>query len=304
MNNCTLSNAIVACLTYFDIFQHPLRKEELHNFLRIPISIPQLEQSLQNLLASKSIYLINGYYLLQNDASRITDRLVFEKNADEKIELALKYGQLIQKFPFIKATLISGSLSKHIMREDSDIDFFIISKANRIWISKLFLKIYKILFLGNSKEHFCINYFIAEADLYIKEQNTFTATELATLIPIGCEAAYQNLLKENEWYKAFLPNYAILKRKSLQVAHLEKPLISKGIQQLFFGKWGDHFDTFIMKLHAYRNKKKYVGLTRNKDFELMLRATKSQIKVHPPNHQNVTLRKYRELVEKLTTETN
>ena len=299
MNNITMSKAVLACLAYFNIFQHPLRKEEIVNFLNTPIVDQQLDQALIDLLESKSIFKIDAYYLLQDNPDLVANRIAYERRADEKIEEALKIGKLIQKFPFTRAVCISGSLSKHVMKEDSDIDFFIMSKANRIWISKLMLKIYKFIFLKNSRALFCINYFISENNLYIEEQNAYTATELATLIPLGCEKEYEALMHANSWYKKFLPNFNKNSKKSFDINTENKPITSKIIEGLFGGGWGNFVDTSIMKFNTIRNKKKYVDLKKNKDFELMLRATKDQIKVHDSNHQNVTLAKYNKLIKKL-----
>ncbi len=299
MNNITTQKAVQACLSYFDIFQHPLKKEEIANFLSISCEARELDTAISDLKDANLIFNINDYYSLHNNINLVIDRIAFEKRADEKMKEALHYGQLIQKFPFTKAVCISGSLSKHIMKKDSDIDFFIMAKANRIWIAKLLLKMYKFLFLNNSKDVFCINYFIAENNLSIAEQNTFTATELVTLIPIGCQVEYEKILKQNKWYKEFLPNYTNVSKESFPITAKEKPYVSKLLEMLFSGKWGNFIDTRIMKLHAMRNRKKYAKLKNNKDFELMLRATKNQIKVHPPNSQNVTLAKYKSLINNL-----
>ena len=48
-----------------------------------------------------------------------------------------KWGaSIIAAFPFVRAVGISGSLSKQYADENSDIDYFIITAANRLWIAK------------------------------------------------------------------------------------------------------------------------------------------------------------------------
>jgi hypothetical protein len=66
---------------------------------------------------------------------------------------------------------------------------------------------YKRLFLKGSHKHFCVNYFIDEDHLEIEEKNLFTATELATVLPLYGSQQYTKLIKTNRWLKSFFPNY-------------------------------------------------------------------------------------------------
>ena len=93
------------------------------------------------------------------------------------------------------------------MDEKSDLDFFIITAPKRLWIARTLLVMYKRFFLFNSHKYFCVNYFVDEDHLEIEEKNLFTATELATVIPLYGQVHYTNLLKANPWLKRFFPNY-------------------------------------------------------------------------------------------------
>ncbi len=115
--------------------------------------------------------------------------------------------KLISRFPFVRAVLASGSLSKGYMDEKSDIDFFIITAPHRLWIARTLLVLYKRLFLGGSHKHFCVNYFVDEDHLEIEEKNLFTATELATVLPLYGAEQYKSLIKTNGWVRDFFPNY-------------------------------------------------------------------------------------------------
>ena len=73
--------------------------------------------------------------------------------------------RFISKFPFVAAVGVSGSLSKGYYDSDSDIDFFIITQHNRLWICRTLLMVYKKIFLLNSRKYFCPNYFISSEQL-------------------------------------------------------------------------------------------------------------------------------------------
>ena len=65
------------------------------------------------------------------------------------------------------------NLSKNYFDANSDFDFFIITKPNRLWISRtLYILLFK-LFSKEKQKLYCLNYFISEADLKINDQNLF-----------------------------------------------------------------------------------------------------------------------------------
>jgi len=295
--------AILSCIYYFDIFKYPLKVNEIVKYLNTQSPIENQSQFvaiLDDLVNENQIFHSKGFYSRdQNIEELISNRIEYERRADETVAEALKYGNLIRKFPFIKGVLISGSLSKHVMKEGDDIDFFIISKANRIWASKIFLKLYKVFFLGNSYESFCLNYFISDGNLKIHEKNTYTATELATLIPIGCDDLHLELLNSNYWHKEFLPNFNYKKNNKYTTGDIDIPTSTKFVEKVLSGKIGHYLDNAVMKLHRYWNKRKYAHLSDEKDFELMMRASKEQIKVHPPNGQGKILKSYNKQVAKI-----
>ena len=70
---------------------------------------------------------------------------------------AIKRAKFISKFPYIENVSISGALSKNYYNNDGDIDFFLITQPNRLWIARTLLIIYKKMFLLNSRKYFCVN---------------------------------------------------------------------------------------------------------------------------------------------------
>src|SRR5687767_3468798 len=207
MNTVILNKAItrvdeqiLRTLLYFDIFNYPLKSEEVFNFLGIPALDKSIVASrLRSLTDQKVIFQFGELFSLKNDKALIERRLKGNKEADKYLILAKKKANFIAKFPFVRAVLASGSLSKGYMDEGSDLDFFIITAPGRLWIARTLLVLYKRVFLANSHKHFCVNYFIDEKHLEIEEKNLFTATELATVIPLYGSQQYENLQGINSW---------------------------------------------------------------------------------------------------------
>ena len=101
------------------------------------------------------------------------------------------------------------------------------------------------MFLLNSKKYFCVNYFIDEDHLEIEEKNRFTATEIATLLPIYNAQLYQRFYRANNWIKNYLPHSHQYSSDEIQPA--SNPWIRRLVEGILRGKIGDQLDIFFMK---------------------------------------------------------
>lgn len=133
------------------------------------------------------------------------------KKGNNRAELLLQkvphFAKVISRFPFVKSITISGSLSKYYAGEDTDIDYFIVTEKNRLWIARTLLHFYKkFTFLIGHEHFYCMNYFIDEIALELKDKNIYAAIEIATLIPVYNTQLIQLFKQKNKWLFQFLPN--------------------------------------------------------------------------------------------------
>lgn len=208
LQNEEVVSTIRATLQYFHIFKHPLYLEEIHRFSPMDIPLNELYHALREMVITGAIYVYDNFYMLEDNRELVTRRLEGKQRADALMDEAYRSASRIARFPFVESVCISGSLSKGYANEKSDIDLFIITKKNRLWICRTILHLFKkMTFLWNAQHSFCMNYFIDESKLCIEEQNRFTATELATLIPAYNSFVYRRLIDENRaWLVNMFPN--------------------------------------------------------------------------------------------------
>lgn len=146
-----------------------------------------------------------GFYALDKQALR--NRIDHLSLNAKRLATAHKVGALIQRFPFVRGVYLSGSLSKAGMQsKQEDLDFFILTAHNKVWTAKFFLILFKKTVLLNSEKYFCINMLMDETAMEVKKQNIYTATEIATLVPLTRRQQGQRFLAENAWIKHYLPN--------------------------------------------------------------------------------------------------
>ncbi|MBC2843635.1 nucleotidyltransferase domain-containing protein [Winogradskyella flava] len=277
-------------IIYFSIFKYPLKKEEIFSFSSAKI-IQDIEFELRELVEKGIIFKHGDYYSDVNDTSLVERRLKGNKMAEEIMPKALKRGKFIASFPFVESVAISGSLSKGYYDNDGDIDFFIITKPKRLWFARTLLILYKKIFLLNSKKYFCVNYFISSSRLNISEQNTFTATELLTLVPVYGKMVFNAFLEKNKWAHDFYPNKFINKEHLLE--RRKKPIWSKIIEVLFNNKFGQNIEVVLKNLTLKKWKSKFKHLNKD-NFEVAMKSTNDVSKHHPQDFQNKVICKLNE----------
>ena len=185
--------SILKVLVYFDIFQYPLTKNEIRKYLDKPFPESGFEDLLQQMLSKQVIFQHNDFYSLHNNGLLAPRRKEGNLRAQMLMPKAFRIGRFLFHFPYVRAVCISGSLSKNFADEKADIDFFIITKANRLWLARTFMHFFKkFTFLTGHQHCFCMNYYIDEEALLIEAQNIFTAVEVITLVPVCGKQAINN----------------------------------------------------------------------------------------------------------------
>jgi hypothetical protein len=286
-----ISREILSTLAYFDLFDYPLTRNEIYRYLQRPFTIKEYEVGLGNLLNEMLVYRIGDFYSLHNDTALAQRRKNGNVYAKELIKKADSISAYISRFPFVEGVAVSGSLSKNFADLNADIDFFIITKRGRLWVARTFLHLYKKLSYLTGKQHLlCMNYFIDEDALSIKEKNIYTATELVTLMPMHGISSFEKLYQANSWTSLFLPNNYMRINNSKAI---EKPFFSRLLQKIFNLKPGNYIDSLLMRLTIMSWKRKTKLKKKNSHgFVLSLDAGKHYAKPDPFKFQQKMLDAY------------
>src|SRR6201996_1075233 len=250
----TVKENILETLAYFDLFDYPLSRAEIYLFMKNKYNYEVFDEALQQLLSSGMLHQFDKFYTLRNDHYLVVRRTAGNKKAAELIKLAEKVGNLLIRFPYVRGIAISGSLSKNFADENSDIDLFIITAKNKLWIARTIMHCFKKLTFLINKEHlFCMNYYIDEEQLEIAEKNLYTAIEVATLIPLQGDTVFEKFYSSNSWTTAYLPT------KTMRVASakpVKKAFFKTLFEALFSNSAGNVLDNTLMKITGARWTKK------------------------------------------------
>jgi hypothetical protein len=288
-----LQTDLLKTILYYDIFHYPLKAEEIFSFLPSnSVTLDTIIRALNESVERDFILRSGEFYSVDQDiAALVTRRLEMQSFAERRWTIAYIVGGIIKRFPFVRACFITGTLAKHISSPDCDIDFFVVTEKNRLWICRTSLILFKKIFLLNSKKYFCLNYFVAEDALEIYDRNVFTATEIAHAKPLISSFHFNEFLSRNSWISSYFPNWNVRQMK-LSRADDRSSLMRRLFEIPFLGRWADRLDTLLMEKMKYIWKQRYPELTDEKRDELF-RVRKSVSKAHGPDFATKVMTLYK-----------
>lgn len=219
-------NPVLKTLIYSDIFNFPLKEEEIWAYLIYDKKITK--KKFKVLLKEKTILNKNGFYFLKGRERIVKEREIRTKESLKKIEKAKKIAQILSRIPSIYLIAITGSLSLLDSKKEEDIDFFIITSKNTVWttrlISVLILKslgVYRERNEKKVKDKVCLNMIIGENKLALEKErrDLYSAHEVIQILPLfERNSTLIKFFKKNNWVDDFLPN-AFLSKKGLKISN-------------------------------------------------------------------------------------
>ncbi|CAN5365220.1 hypothetical protein BH10BAC4_BH10BAC4_20010 [soil metagenome] len=278
---------ILRTLLYFDIFNYPLTESEISSFSPQAMEA-EVHYSIATLLDKKIIYLIDGFYCLQNEPVIIERRKNGNRLAERKMKIARRLSKLISFFPFVRSVMLSGSISKGYMDKNSDIDYFIVTETGRLWLVRGAMAIIRRCLLFNSHKYLCTNYFIDTNNLEIEQKNIFTAIEVATLKPMTGTSIVQQFQQANKWYGEYLPNH----RAEINLKEDHRTALQKIGEKMIGSKTLDRIDHWCMKKFMSRWKETYRHTMSNDDFLIAFQSAGHVSRSHPGFYQKKVLTAY------------
>jgi hypothetical protein len=289
---------VFSCICYFDVFHHPVTLIEIFEFSKSETSYERVKAVLQELMEMDLISVHDDFYFLNPmNSSLLVKRSESEERFYKKQRTIKFFADLISRFPFVESVSISGSCSKGLFDKDGDVDYFIITSPQRVWLCRTMLIAFKKIFLFNSKKYFCVNYFVDINQMEIPDKNTFVACEIKTLVPVSNKATFEKFLEKNTWTEYFLPNKTHYNAFFLNEKKPKKYLF--GWIEWFLSKpVGNVLDKWCFEWTLSKWKKKFSHFSLA-DFDLNLRSKKAVSKHHPRGYQQKVLLEWNKRLEKI-----
>ncbi len=296
-----LEKNIFNTIIYFDIFNFPLTSFEIWKNLysKYKIELKDVLYCLDNSNFLKTkISQKDSFYFLQNRDFIVEKRKNNYFHSYKKYKNGIKFINFISNFNFIKAVFIANSMSIDNARNDSDIDLFVITKKNRIWLARMIL-VLVAQFLNlrptekSKKDKICLTIFLDEKNLNLKkvcsQDDIYYIYWINQVVPIFDPCSiYSRFIFENSWSREKISNifeYKTGYKRSIENKFYKKIIrkitkvfsinlfnkISKKIEMKMFplsikkiiqeGNTEDvYVDDTMIKLHNNNNRKYFQNL--------------------------------------------
>lgn len=219
-------NNILVTLAYYDVFDFPLKKEEIFEFLisfehleekrEKTLALMDLESELERLVVEGTIDFSDDFYFLFDRDYLVPLRLRREKMARKKWRKVFRAVGWLKFLPYIKAVFASGSLAMNNMEELGDLDVLVVAKHGRIWLSRLLIS--SLLSLVGVRRKYsdkiapdkvCLNHYITDKSLHIPYKSIYTAQTYINLKPIFVSdpRIITEFYKANSWLGDYIQNF-------------------------------------------------------------------------------------------------
>lgn len=215
-----LSESIFRTIAYSDIFDFPLKKEEVLRFLISPETISKKEFH-QSLLKDSRIENKENFFFLKGRKKIVNLRKKREKVSEKKISRAKKIAWFLSIVPSVRFIAITGSLALKNAEEDDDIDFLVVTENKKMWSTRFFLvillkiiKAHRSRQSKNIKDKICLNMVLSDSFKTFpdKKQNLFVAHEIIQMLPLFDPDNYlKEFINNNIWIKKYFGNMKLAK---------------------------------------------------------------------------------------------
>jgi len=162
---------IIRTVSYFDLFDRPLARHEVFSFLfgdDVGVDEAGVAVAIDVLATENKIKIIDDFVFL---ADRDKELLSLWKERQiisaRKWKRAKRWAKFFAALPSVCLVGVGNTLSYNNAKDESDIDFFIITKPGTIWRTRAFCAIFPALFNlrprpGDSRDKICLSFFVTQ----------------------------------------------------------------------------------------------------------------------------------------------
>lgn len=228
--------AVLATIAYFDVQDMAVTGWEVYRWLwrgelaETP-GLAAVHAALGELVATEELVCCEGMYCRRGREAVITVRKERQAFAARKWRKARRIAKLLAIIPYVRFVAVSNSLAWDNVREDSDLDFFLVAERGRIWLARgcataVVAVLRRRPRLNHTRDTVCLNFWTVPGTPLRRVRLTediYLAYWLASLRPLYDEGgAGRRLQQANRWLDLSVPLPYSSRRRSDAVARLSQ----------------------------------------------------------------------------------
>lgn len=208
-------------ISFFSIYNFPLTAVEVWQWqYKTGTGLSETKKLLDEMVGAERLGFKQGFYFLPGYEKNVIIRLKRFNIAEEKFKRVKLIGWFLARCPFVKMIAVCNTLAYSNAEENSDIDLFIVTAKNRIWIGRFWAQtLIKLLGLQpdprNMKNKFCLSFFVTEDAMDLQKcllpekdgwPDIYFLFWFITLYPVyDAGNVFLRLWQKNSWVKGFFP---------------------------------------------------------------------------------------------------
>jgi len=262
--------AIIETISYFDVFDYPLTREEIFRWLWRPkkgnVKPERVHISLDRLCKIGKIEHRESYYFLPGKSSLVEQRKKSVPIVAEKLAIARRAARIARFVPFFRALFVCNTVASSAAKQESDIDVFIVIKKGRMWIARalttFLLGLFRLRRSGNRiANKICLSFYVTDdrldiSGITIDMPDIYLMYWIDQLIPIyDPDDLHKTIREENKWVKGYLP-HALLPYDMIARYRVMNAKFQKGIKRFFEVAWKGAYGDFLESQVKGMQKKK------------------------------------------------
>lgn len=211
----TVREAILNLLAYFAVMNLRLDFDTLYSYLQVRSGQLMVKKQLDILIRQGKVKLFEDRYGLSKHKYPSREKMLIIQN--KLLKKAKRWGKFIGLIPFVKSVVVINSSAYGNVHDESDIDLFIITTPNRIFLTKGIL-MYSLKALRQLEDQyvsagrFSLGMFLTTKGVKLdkdimKINEPDLVYRMITCKPVYGQRVWYQLLKNDPYMFSRLPNY-------------------------------------------------------------------------------------------------
>ncbi len=280
-----LKRKIKEILAFFDLFDYPLTSLEIKQYLDGQFSLQEIIFLLDKL---EDVSKKQGFIFLPGRDDIINVRKKRYNYTKRKLKRAKHFSFLFSLCPFVQLILLGNSLGSYNLRDGSDIDFVIISKSKRLWLTRLYCAGLAAILnsrpkRGDKRDKICLSFYISADslnldNLQLKPKDPYFFYWLRSLIVLyNKNKTYERFLQANKLplndknqldFKNEKKNNVLVYKFFNILESLAKSfqllIMAAGLKRAANNSVGVVINDKVLKLYLHDNRQEYLEKYGNK----------------------------------------
>jgi hypothetical protein len=261
MNQQEFDNSIQVTVNYFDVLGKPLTEVELYQYLfgakARGVSFLEFTRLFkESTWVQKNLSLQRGIFVLKTEEKKVETRHNRVRVSIGRFKKVKRYLWLLHSAPFVDSLFLAGSVPISNSKDSSDIDFFLVTQSDRIWIGRLWITllthIFRVRRHGNKDANrFCLNHYVTDENLYRDDHDVYSAELYSDYFPLKYkDPLFKDFQKSNTWTRAWFPHIPQRDHRLLRYQG-KAPLKTLG-ETLLGGSFGNQLEKLLGRIQSQK----------------------------------------------------